>query len=221
MAPTAVRVSRRAPHAEAIAALRAPLDEATRAATDLGLLLGYARAARVGDAQSQVAIEEMRVRWALTDDAPVAALRAHLTHRAAPEAALRARVEALRAAQHEALHDPAWADVVATIAAHAEARAPAETARLEAAKLDEATRALHAALDDTDLGADPEDAAAWRAAMREVWAALDMPWPDAATALGPDALRAALPSLATVAAAREQATAIVEAIDAALDEVLG
>ena len=214
-------MSRRAPHAEAISALREPLDEATWAATDLGLVLGYAQGARLGDAESARALSTIRARWGLPDDASVAALRADLTRRAAPEAALRQRVEALRAAQHEALHDPAWQDVVDVIAAHAAARTPAEAARLEAARLDDAARVLHAAIDEAGAHVDAAHEDAWRTAMREVWAALEMPWPESAPSPAADALRAALPSLATTAAAREQATAVVEAIDAALDEVLG
>jgi hypothetical protein len=213
-------MTRRAPHAEALANLRAPLDEAAQAATDLGLMQAYAQGARLGDDESLTAIAAIRRRWGLDEEATVAAVRATLTRLAKPEAALRREVERLRAAQHAALHDPAWSDVVEAVHALTEARRPAEAARLEATQRDDAARVLHEALDAAP--ADDHDAlAAWGDGLRELWRALEMPWPTRSRAPTPAILRASLPAVDATQRARTAATEAVAKIDAALDEVLG
>lgn len=162
----------RAPHAEAIAALRPTLDAAHRA---------------------QVLVARLRARALGADDATLnddlaadfpgdpSSVAPRVEARAAEAAALRQALADLRHQQHEALHDPAWADLVADVHAAGHAHQQANAA-FQA--LDTRRRHLEAVLPavrdaTTRIGEVPDDlrttvAAATVEALRDLLTACDL-----------------------------------------------
>lgn len=172
-----------APYAAEIAALRPRLAEAQRARIDLARLAGCADLQRL-DAPAPHDPELMRSvasTWAELDVQTVAQLRAALSERTTHADALQARLAALRDAQHDALHDPAWAEVVDAVRRLIEEReALAPTLRANdrrARHLAAAATALRDAasrIDAAPARTSPALSEATASGLRDLLAALDL-----------------------------------------------
>jgi hypothetical protein len=106
-----------APHAAEIASLRPRLALAQRARIDLARLTGCPDSvdANTSDSSHAELLAELDARWATSGGRSAGAHRAQLLLLAAPAEELQREVTALRDAQHEALHGPAWAELVETV----------------------------------------------------------------------------------------------------------
>lgn len=164
------RPGRRAPFAARIHALSPHASLAGAAAADLARTAGLSGSASPASPGLEgELVADLLAPW-LPPNATVQQLRDHLAPLAADAPALHAELTALRHDQHEALHQPEWADVVARInalsASLGEARAALAAANAERLAIDHLLTALA-----TTQDVDPEAA---RASFGGLLAALDV-----------------------------------------------
>lgn len=179
-------LARRAPFAEQIRAISPGASLAGAAAADLARTAGLdGRASATSPGLEGELVAGLLAPW-LPPDATIQQLRDHLAPLAAEAPALHAELTALRHDQHEALHQPEWADVVAQINALSaslnEAREALAVVNAERLAIEHLLRALA-----TTHDADPDAA---RASFGGLLVTLDVTDPAPGITLATDWLQA-------------------------------